>query len=273
MMSPDGKRDVHLLVDWRSTAHALRPKRPRTANWTGDPKVAREILIRLKAALSRIELPGKRYYFNTLLFGGFVGPDGAWTKQKQVLDEAIPRVSWSGILTPNIHLRELNVVVSLKPGDETNRLIGLFRPDHPIQEAHLNGIEHTDCSWHASTKHWLNSAFGVGRICPSCTYNGKAVSTILVRHQEKMVDTLLISYAFDQARSILDDIENQSEIWICSNDADFVPALAFLRRWGLSVTWLQTPGNTKFGYADLLRSFGVLVLDLPQLIRKELDHE
>jgi hypothetical protein len=265
-------RNIALFVDWKSTAHVLRPRGPRTSNWTEHPGVAAEILRRLRLALATIPLEGGVYYLDALLFGGFVGPDGNWTKQKQTLDHAIPAVMWSGIVSSALHLRQVTCVTSFRPGRLTERVQGLYRPSEPIQEAHLqvepDGL--CDCQWRGLTERWLGAAFGQKRTCPGCDASS-SVPAVLAKQQQKLVDSLLISYAFDTALIYLLEQEVHSQVWICSADADFAPPLATISSWGIPCAWLQPHANTRFGYAAELRSLGVNVCTLEDFTGDEND--
>jgi len=269
---PTNPRHLALLVDWKSAAHDLRPRRPRTRSWVDSPKIAGSILGRLRRALAVLPVGDGTYYADTLLFGGFVAPDGSWTDQKNTVDAAIASISWSGTITERLHLRQLVAVLSLRPGSGTH-LRGLFRPDEPVQEAHIRPGEACTCSWRELTEKWLREGFGDRRECPKCAGEARRTPAILSRRQQKLVDTLLVSYAFDTAMHFLLADEEDSEIWICSSDADFAPPLATIAAWGLRCGWLQPRSNTAFGYAEQLTELGVPVFSVAGLLGEEDDNK
>jgi len=254
---------VSILVDWKSAAHGLRPRKSTTGGWQGDVSAARTVLQKLRKAITAISMRHRAYFVDTLLFGGFVGPDGSWTEPKQVLDHAVSNLRWPGASKSGLHLRHPVVVHSFRPGRLTEKIRGLYRPSEPVQVAHIQqGHTSCDCGWAQLTEEWLSAEYGMRRSCPKCKRK-----LVLARPQQKLVDSLLISYAFDRARLIVLENASDSEIWICSTDADFVPALAMISSWGIHCRWLQPAKNNGFGYSDYLRSCGVDIHLITELLR------
>jgi len=260
---------VCILVDWRSALHGLKSKYGAASPVNSSQRAA-QTLVNLKAVVLRIpQPPDLAISIDTLIFGGFTASDGSVTPELATLRESISGTEWQGIAAERFHFRTISPICGLRPGTADDSLPGLFRADSPILEAQLQlaGEQNPCCNWSRLTQVWLSSHENGERCCPECQGKGKSVKALLIQRQQKIVDVLLSSYAFEAARRFTrTDDEGPGQIWICSTDADFVPVLATVGRWGVRALWLQPQPNRGFGYRRDLEQLGIDVYDAPSLL-------
>lgn len=257
---------VCFLVDWASVLHGLKRMQGSYGGHAETTPPGIEALKNLRAAAADVPQPeGVAISIDTLLFGGFTGSDGGATQELEDLKLALMKTSWTGIMGRQHHFREVSPVLSMRPGHAKDLTRGLYRKDDLIGEASLAYPSATPCGchWRHLTEEWLANNRGGRRVCPECRRQGRETPTVLTQQRQKLVDMLLSSYAFDAARRYaLTDDEGAGQIWIASTDADFVPVLATIRRWGLRTIWIQPLPNRSFGYHRALESLGIEVYAL-----------
>lgn len=252
------EKQISLLVDWQPTFLAVkRRRRPGAAPWAQD--LAQIVLDEL-AAFFVANLPKEhQWVVEATAFGGFRDGGGVRTPEAEQLFAALRAKPWIYRID-HVIFRGLELVDYLSPTDSTSSLSGLYRDDEPIRRAHISqAASACQCKWLIDTKKWLSDEIGGDRICPTCA-TAPPGAAVLAQPQQKLVDALLISRALAKGKDIAIGGRNQLEqVWMCSSDADVVPALAMLAHWNIDSTWLQPSKNESFNYAQRLRSLGVAV--------------
>jgi hypothetical protein len=246
-------RYIDLFLDWKATAYPLRPRLPSTGSWASDPTIAAGVIANLSLHIRKLLPESHDWIVDVRAYGGFVDTAGNATIEATTLRTALAASTWTSRPEPHIRQRDFLLVDSLLL-DGALPVIALARPQKSIEHAFLRMPNACNCSWRNLTESWL--AQSGTRTCPSC---GTAFPAILCHPRQKLVDSLMCSQVVATAHTLATSGRVDTEIWVCSTDADFVPPLAQVANWGIRSVWLQPRGNRKYGYADTLEGFGVHV--------------